>query len=313
MSQLITDKIKSKALELNFLKVGVAPAQSLEEEGFNLKKWLKNNYQASMYWLEKDIEKRIDPAKVLPSVKSILCVALNYYEDVKHYQNRDYGKISRYAWGKDYHKILENKLRALYEFIKSIAPKVNGKFYVDTGPVMEKIWAVRSGIGWMGKHTNVISRECGSWIFLGEILLDIELVYDKPMHDYCGNCTACIDACPTKAIVQPYVLDSRKCISYLTIEHRGDLPIELKHKFENWVFGCDICQNVCPWNKFQKVTSEESFKPHIENIAPKLIELANLSKEEFNRRFGESPVKRTKHNGLVRNAKTLLEYCKSSI
>ena len=265
-----------------------------------------------MQWLERDIEKRIDVTKVLPNAKSVICVTLNYYSPSRHSENPNLGKISRYAWGDDYHAVLTQRLEKLYEFLKSEIPGVEGKIYVDTGPVMDKAWAVRAGIGWLGKHTNVITREFGSWVFLGEILIDAELEYDTPMLDYCGNCTACLDACPTQAIVQPYVLDANKCISYLTIEHRSELPKEIISNFQNWVYGCDICQDVCPWNRFQKETEEQAFQPREENISPHLTELAGLSQEEFSRRFKKSPMKRTKHSGLTRNAKAVLESARSS-
>lgn len=209
-------------------------------------------------------------------------------------------------------KIMTTRLEKLLEFIRSQAPSAKGKLYVDTGPVMDKAWAVRTGIGWLGKHTNVITREFGSWVFLGEIILDIDLTYDQPIEDLCGTCTACIEACPTGAIVEPYIVDSNRCLSYLTIEHRGDLPKEMVQRFDHWVYGCDICQDVCPWNRFEKETKESSFRPRPENISPNLIELSKLDQGEFSRRFRLSPMKRTKHAGLVRNARALLESHASS-
>ena len=203
--------------------------------------------------------------------------------------------------------VLTARLEKMYDFIKTEIPGVNGKIYVDTGPVMDKVWAARAGIGWLGKHTNIITRKFGSWVFLGEILIDAELEYDTPVADLCGTCTACLDACPTQAIVQPYLLDANKCISYLTIEHRGELPKEIVTNFQNWIYGCDICQDVCPWNRFQNETDEPPFQPREENVAPKLTELAELSQEEFTRRFRKSPIKRAKHSGLTRNAKAVLE------
>ena len=260
-----------------------------------------------MQWIERDAAKRLDVTKILPDAKSIVCVALNYYSAVQHSKDPSLGKISRYAWGDDYHDVLTKRLDNLFEYIQREIPGVHGKIYVDTGPLMEKLWAARAGIGWIGKHTNLITRTFGSWVFLGEVLLDAELEYDTPMLDHCGSCRACLDACPTNAIVQPYVLDARKCISYLTIEHRGELPAEHVAEFQNWIYGCDICQDVCPWNKFQKETGESAFRPRNENIAPDLTELAGLSQEEFSRRFQGSPVKRTKHSGLTRNAKAVID------
>jgi len=203
---------------------------------------------------------------------------------------------------------LTPRLVELLDFIKSEVPSANGKVYVDTSPVMDKVWAVRAGIGWEGKHTNVISREYGSWIFLGEIILDLALEYDEPSADYCGTCTRCIDACPTHAIVEPYVLDSNLCISYLTIEHQGEIPEALIPHFENWIYGCDICQDVCPWNKrFSKPTSERAFAPRFENLAPQIDEIVRMSEEDFQKNYRRSPMKRAKHAGLTRNARALLK------
>ena len=202
---------------------------------------------------------------------------------------------------------MTERLESLVACIKHVRPDAATRLYVDTGPVMDKAWAVRAGIGWLGKHTNVITKEFGSWVFLGEIITDLELVYDEPMADFCGSCRACIDACPTDAIVEPYVLDANKCISYLTIEHKGEIPEGLAPRFENWVYGCDICQDVCPWNSFQQATTEEAFQPRAQNLAPRLDELGNLTQEEFTTRFRRSPIKRTKRQGLARNANVIMK------
>jgi len=308
----LTHRLKMKAVELGFSSIGIARAEVLNEEEKHLREWLARGYQASMQWLERDAEKRIDVTKILPNAKSVICVALNYFTPVQHSNTPALGKISRYAWGDDYHLVLTKRLEKLSEFIKSEIPGVEGKIYVDTGPMMEKAWAARAGIGWLGKHTNIITRKFGSWVFLGEILIDAQLEYDTPMLDYCGKCTACIDACPTQAIVQPYVLDANKCISYLTIEHRNKLPQEHVLNFQNWIYGCDICQDVCPWNRFQKETEEPAFQPRKENVAPKLTELAEMSQEEFSRRFRKSSMKRTKHSGLTRNAKAVIDSQRTS-
>ncbi len=308
----LTQSIKSRANDLGFAKVGIARADVLAEEGVHLREWLNRGYHASMKWMACNGEKRIDPRLLLPGAKSIVCVAMNYYSSPKHGCDPAAGKISRYAWGDDYHDIVTTQLEELSEFIRSQVPSSKAKLYVDTGPVMDKAWAVRAGIGWLGKHTNVITRNYGSWVFLGEIILDIELAYDEPMEDMCGTCTACIDACPTDAIVEPYVVDSNRCISYLTIEHRGDLPEQLVPKFDGWVYGCDICQDVCPWNRFEQETKEIGFRPRPQNSSPTLVELSTLSQEKFSRRFRRSPIKRTKHSGLVRNARALLESQASS-
>jgi epoxyqueuosine reductase len=310
--QSLAENIKLKSFELGFSHVGITKAEPLADEGKRLLEWLSFGYGATMQWMRKNVEKRIDPSEVLPNAKSIVCVAMNYYSSTQHSQDPAVGKISRYAWGDDYHDIMRKRLQKLLEFIKSKSQKVTGKIYVDTGPLMDKAWAVRSGIGWMGKHTNVITRELGSWVFLGEILLDAELEYDIPITDYCGTCTACIDACPTHAIVQPYLLDSNRCISYLTIEHRDRLPDNLVSKFQNWIYGCDICQDVCPWNRFQKETEETSFQPRQGNVEPQLTEITEMTSEEFSNRFERSSIKRTKREGLTRNAKALLESGKSS-
>jgi epoxyqueuosine reductase len=307
MSESLTKLIKSKAIELGFSKIGIAKSEELIKEGAQLREWLIRGYQASMEWMASDVEKRIGPMKILPEAKSVICLAMNYFTVYQHSKDLSVGKISRYAWGDDYHNLITGRLEELLKFIKTYFPQANGKLYVDTGPMMEKAWAMRAGIGWQGKHTNIITREFGSWIFLGEILLDVELAYDKPISDFCGTCSACIKACPTGAIIEPYVLDSNRCISYLTIEHHGDLPKKLAQKFNNWIFGCDICQDVCPWNRFAKETNEKVFQPRFENIAPSLKELNNLNQEEFLRRFHRSPIKRTKLKGLIRNAKAVLE------
>lgn len=306
-NQILTRAIKTKALELGFSRVGVACAQSLESEGVRLQQWLSRGYHGTMEWMQKNLEKRTDPSLLLPNARSVISLALNYYTPAEHSQDIETGKISRYAWGDDYHLVMTSRILQLVDCIKTESPGINAKVYVDTGPVMDKAWAVRAGIGWLGKHTNVITKEYGSWVFLGEIILDVELEYDEPILDFCGSCTACIEACPTDAIVEPYFLDSTKCISYLTIEHRGPIPEELKPRFDNWVYGCDICQDVCPWNRFQQPTGEQAFFPRTENVKPLLADLGNISAEEFTRRFKKSPVKRTKRNGMIRNAKAVQE------
>jgi epoxyqueuosine reductase len=305
--QALTRTIKAKAAELGFAKVGIARADALTEEGVRLHEWLARRYHGTMEWMERSIEKRVDPRLILPGAKSVISLAMNYYADVRHSNDPGVGKISRYAWGDDYHLVATPRIQSLLDCIKSENPDIDARIYVDTGPVMDKTWAVKSGIGWLGKHTNVITKEYGSWVFLGEIILDAELEYDEPIADFCGTCRACIDACPTGAIVEPYVLDSNKCISYLTIEHRGEIPGELRPKFENWVYGCDICQDVCPWNSFQQQTREEAFVPREVNVSPKLEELEHMTGEEFSRRFRRSPVKRTKLEGLRRNARAVLD------
>jgi epoxyqueuosine reductase len=305
--ETLTKTIKTKALELGFSKVGVARAEAFDGEGAKLQEWFARGYHGTMGWMERNAEKRTDVRKIVPDARSVVSVALNYYTPVQHAEDPQTGKISRYAWGDDYHLLMTSRIQQLVDCIKSVRPEVHAAFYVDTGPVMDKAWAVRAGLGWLGKHTNVITKEYGSWVFLGEVILDAELVYDVPVADFCGTCSACIQACPTQAIVEPYVLDSTKCISYLTIEHKGEISEELKPRFDNWVYGCDICQDVCPWNRFQQPTGEPAFAPRPENLSPKLQELGRITDEEFTRRFRRSPIKRTKRQGLLRNVKAVRE------
>ena len=302
-----TDLIKEKALSLGFARVGVARAEHLSGESLHLTEWLRMGYQGTMDWMARDPEKRGDPRLVLENASSVIAVAMNYYTDVRHPEEQGTGKISRYAWGDDYHRIVTKKLAELEDFIRQIAPKSVTRRYVDTGPVMDKAWAARAGLGWQGKHTNLITKDYGSWVFLGEILTDLVLQYDEPMADFCGTCTACLEACPTEAIVEPYVLDSTKCISYLTIEHKGEIAEDIKPHLEQWVYGCDICQDVCPWNSVQQQTKEQAFAPRESTIAPRLSGLVELTQEEFSATFRNSPVKRTKRSGLARNARAVLD------
>jgi len=298
----LTEQIKTKALEVGFSKVGIAKAETLTEDGKRLEEWLHRGYQASMGWMEENVEKRFDPREIIPGARSVISVAANYYTGAEHHPKEHEGKISRYAWGDDYHILVTERIKKLYECIKEIAPESEGRYYVDTGPVMDKVWAERAGIGWRGKHTNLITKDFGSWVFLGEIISTLELEYDMPMEDFCGSCSACLDACPTKAIVEPYVVDSNKCLSYLTIEHRGPIDKSLEPMFDQWVYGCDVCQDVCPWNKYQKTTGDKEFFPREGNVTPSIDGLLSLTQEEFSNKFSKSPVKRTKREGLVRNA-----------
>ena len=256
--------------------------------------------------MERNIDKRTDPSLIVPGAKSIIVCAVNYYTPLQHSEDPSTGKISRYAWGDDYHIHVTERIETLFRRIQQMVPGTEGRYYVDTGPVMEKAWAVRAGLGWQGRHTNIITKEYGSWAFLGVIITTAVLDYDAPMEDFCGTCTACIDACPTDAITAPYVLDSQRCISYLTIEHRGTIAKELGEKFDRWVYGCDICQDVCPWNRFQQPTEHAEFLPREKNAAPLLTDLAVITPEEFSVRFKNSPVKRTKRDGIVRNANVVL-------
>jgi epoxyqueuosine reductase len=299
--------LRDEALRLGFCKVGIASAEPLEEDGDRLRTWLARGFQASMAWMDRTAEKRADPARVLPGVRSIVSVAMNYYTPEAHGDDPEVGKVSRYAWGDDYHDLVLERLEQLKASFLDRAPGADAKVYVDTGPIMEKAWAERAGIGWRGKHTNVITREFGSWVFLGELLVTVPLVYDEPALDMCGTCTLCLEACPTDALVEPYLLDSNRCISYLTIEHRGEIARDLGERFDRWIYGCDICQDVCPWNeRFSRPTDVEGFLPREVNRRPTLDSVVAMTDEQFNTAFKKSPVKRTKRAGLARNARTAL-------
>jgi len=303
----LSEQIKRKSFELGFHKTGIVRAAALPEEENHLRRWLENNYHGEMLWMEREPEKRADPEMLFPGAKSILVVALNYFTPHEHEENASKGKVSRYAWGDDYHDVLKGKLRELLAFIQTLDARAEGKICVDTAPMMDKVWAARAGLGWIGKHSNLITKEYGSWVFLGEILLNLELGYDREIvSDHCGTCTACLDACPTDAIIAPYVVDSRKCLSYATIELRApDFPEEIVKNLNGWLYGCDICQDVCPWNRFEKPTGEESFEPRAGNVSADLDEILSLSPEKYTERFRRSAMKRTKLAGLQRNALAL--------
>jgi len=306
-------KIKGKAMELGFNKAGIARAEPLEAEGLHLREWLSRGYQGTMDWMSGNIEKRVDPSTIVPGARSVIAVAMNYYTDVQHVTEPGVGKISRYAWGDDYHDILAGRLKLLWSWMQQEFPGVEGRYYADTGPLMDKVWAERAGIGWISKNTNIITQEFGSWVFLGEIITTLELEYDSPATDHCGECTLCIEACPTRAITEPYVVDSNRCLSYLTIEHRGEIAGPVTEQFENWVYGCDICQDVCPWNqKFSTETGEKGFKPRSWNRAPVLEGWKEMPQEAFQTMFKGSPIKRTKREGLMRNARIVLEHVRDA-
>jgi epoxyqueuosine reductase len=310
---LTSDDIRREALRLGFSKAGISRVEPIPEAREHLAEWLDRGYQSGMNWMQRNASKRGDPELVLPGVRSIISVAINYFTGEPRRPDEPAGKISRYAWGDDYHDILTEKLEELLAFIRRREPDARGLVYVDTGPVLEKFWAQRAGLGWIGKHTTLISPDFGSWVFLGEILCTLELAPDAPETDQCGSCTLCIEACPTNAIVAPYVLDAGRCISYLTIEHRGDFPGDLPGNFEGWLYGCDICQDVCPWNiRLSAVSDVPGFsaRPGNEHLDPASVEVMSL--EEFNARFAGSPVTRTKLTGLKRNAQALVRNTKSS-
>lgn len=306
MPRLTNQIVIEKAKQLGFDLVGFAKADLLVEETGKLETWLAKRYQASMGYMEKNLHKRKDVKEILPNAKSIISLALNYFTPEEYSGEKKFGKISRYAWGKDYHLIIWQKLDELETQLNRIDPEFESLSYVDTGPVMDKAWAVRSGLGWMGKHTNVINPEIGSWFFIANIITNYEFEPSKIITDHCGTCTACLDACPTNAIVDEYVVDANKCISYHTIENKNEIPVELKGRFDNWVFGCDICQDVCPWNnKFSISTQIKDFYPADKEFS--LDEILKMDENNFKTRFAESPIKRTKLKGLKRNARFLFE------
>ena len=300
-------QIKVKATEIGFEKVGVVAAEPLTAEGERLQDWLGRGHHGEMAWLAREPEKRTDPRLIFPEARSVIVVALNYYTGHNHVDSPDTGKISRYAWGDDYHDVVREKLNELLAWIKAERPEASGKVCVDTAPMMDKAWAVRAGLGWIGKHSNLITKEIGSWVFIGEIILNIDLDYDTQIvEDHCGTCTACLDAFPSNAIVSPYVVDSRKCISYATIELRDEtLPKSIAENLDGWLYGCDICQDVCPWNRFETPTDESRFEPRKGETSLDLDAVAEMDHDEYVTRFRRSAIKRTKLTGLKRNAAAL--------
>lgn len=301
--------IKQRATDDGFQKVGIVEARSLDMESAKLNEWLRRGYHANMRWLERSPSTRVDPRAIFPTARSIVVVGINYYTPAQHEDNSGTGKVSRYAWGDDYHQVLTEKLQSLLAWIKEQRSEAEGKICVDIQPAMDKAWAVRAGLGWLGKHSNVITPEYGSWIFIGELLLNLELNYDtEQIEDHCGTCTMCIDACPTQAIVEPYIVDSAKCISYATIELREpEIPRDVGEKLSGWLYGCDICQDVCPWNRFQQVTTEQRFHPREGNVNPRLDKIVELTHDGYVERFRGSAIKRAKLSGLQRNARELLK------
>ncbi len=305
----LTNKIvEDISKSLGFDLVGFAEYSDLSGEVKHLEEWLGNKFNAGMSYMERNLEKRKDVRLILPDAKSIISLGMNYYTGHQHSNDEDFGKVSRYAWGKDYHLIIWEKLDLLIQKLKEIDPSFDAKSYVDTGPVMDKAWAVRSGIGWLGKHSNVINRQGGSWFFIATVITNYDFKTSSIVNNFCGSCTACIDACPTSAIVQDFVVDANKCISYLTIENKGEIDESHSGKFGNWLFGCDICQEVCPWNKkFSSETKEKEFHPEEGNKEIELESIEKMSEEFFKKEFAESPILRSKLKGLKRNAEFLLK------
>jgi epoxyqueuosine reductase len=309
--EITSQLIKQKAREVGFHQVGVAtiaptpdPKEVAQTEA--LQRWLQQSYQADMGWMENP--KRQNVRQVMPTVKSVICVALNYYTGNARSYEPHHAKISRYGWGRDYHRILHKKLKALTQWLQAQAPGIEARFYADTGPVQDKFWAQQAGIGWVAKNSNVITREYGSWVFLGEVLTNLELQPDRPHLEHCGTCTRCLEACPTGAITEPFVVDANRCIAYHTIENRSEhLPAEITKNLQGWVAGCDICQDVCPWNvRFAKETDVTEFQPYPWNLNPDLQELANITEAEYDRRFTASALRRIKPAMIRRNAQANL-------
>ena len=299
----LSQRIKMKADELGFQKVGITKVEFSSENKLNLDKWISKGFHASMQWIENRKEERANIFNYFPDAASLISVGMNYFSGNTQDDLKSKFKFSNYAWGEDYHSLIKDRLQILLKWIKNTSEEIEGVACVDTSPIMEKSWAQKAGLGWQGKHTNLISRDYGSWLFLGEIILNIPLDYDKPfIEDLCGSCTACIDACPTNAITS-YQLDSNKCISYRTIEHRGEFD-ENENNLDGWIYGCDICQEVCPWNeKFSKISPEKSFFPKTEILDWSEKKWMDLDDATFKKLFKGSAVKRTKFSGLQRNIK----------
>jgi epoxyqueuosine reductase len=291
--------IKHIAAELGFQFCGVSKGGFLENDARNLESWLKNGFHGEMKYMENHFDKRLDPTLLVEGSKSVVSLLLNYFPAQK--QNPDSFKISKYAYGQDYHLVIKDKLKLFYQNIQDVIGEVNGRFFVDSAPVMDKVWAQKSGLGWMGKNGNIIHPKRGSFFFIAELILDLELEADGPIKDFCGTCTKCMDACPTDALNQAYVVDGSKCISYLTIELKDAIPVEFKDKMNDWIFGCDVCQDVCPWNRFSLVHAEPAFQANEQLLGFSKNDWEDISQEIFKDLFTKSAVKRTKFEGLKRN------------
>jgi len=294
-----TQLIKAEAKRLGFLSCGISKAEFLEEEAPRLENWLKKNMHGEMVYMENHFDKRLDPTLLVPDSKSVISLLLNYFPSEEQVKNTY--KISKYAYGTDYHFVIKDKLRQLMDFISEEIGEVHGRAFVDSAPVLDKAWAAKSGLGWIGKHSNLLTKQLGSFYFVAELIVDLDLEYDTPVTDHCGSCTACIDACPTNAIVADRVVDGSKCISYYTIELKNEIPTSEKGKFEDWMFGCDICQDVCPWNRFSKSHNEPLFNPHPELLSMTKKDWEEITEDVFHKFFKNSAVKRTKFSGLKRN------------
>jgi len=297
----VKQMISQKARELGFFHIGFSKATFLEEEAPRLEQWLSKNYHGEMSYMANHFDKRLDPRLLVDDAKTIISLLFNYYTDQKQ-EDTEAPKISKYAYGEDYHYVIKDKLKELIAYIQEEIGEVNGRGFIDSAPVMDKAWAKKAGLGWIGKNANLITRKQGSFFFIADLILDLEIEADGPIIDYCGTCTRCIDACPTDAIVQPYVVDGSKCISYLTIELKDELlPKEFAGKMDNWMFGCDICQDVCPWNRFSQLHNEERFQPSDALLNLSKDDWNGLQEDGFQVLFERSAVKRTKYQGLKRN------------
>lgn len=297
--------IKQEALRLGFSSCGISKAAFLEKEAPRLETWLANEMHGQMSYMENHFDKRLDPRLLVEDAKSVVSLTLNYFPEEQ--QVSDTLKISKYAYGEDYHYVIKDKLKELFHFIQTEIGEVGGRVFVDSAPVLDKAWAAKSGLGWVGKNNNLISRSSGSFFFIAELILDLDLVEDGITTDHCGTCTKCIDACPTKAIESPYIVNGSKCISYLTIELKEDIPIEFKGLVEDWMFGCDVCQDVCPWNRFAKPHQEARFFANNQLINYDQIQWKELTKDTFDVIFKKSAIKRTQYHGLMRNIKFLMD------
>jgi epoxyqueuosine reductase len=299
-----TNLIKSEAKRLGFLSCGINKAAFLEEEAPRLEKWLSQNMHGEMQYMENHFDKRLDPTKLVDNSKSVISLLYNYFPSERQKDSLA-PKISKYAYGTDYHFVIKDKLKGLLNFIQEEIGDVHGRAFVDSAPILEKTWAAKSGLGWIGKHSNLLTQQMGSFYFLAELIIDLDLAYDNPVTDHCGSCTACIDACPTQAIVEPYKVDGSKCVSYFTIELKNEIPNAVKGQFDDWMFGCDVCQDVCPWNRFSKPHNEPLFDPHPQLLAMTKKDWEEITEDVFKKVFKKSAVKRTKFTGLQRNIQFL--------
>jgi len=294
-----TKSIKAEAKRLGFMSCGISKATFLEKEAPRLENWLNQSMHGTMQYMENHFDKRLDPTKLVEDSKSVISLLLNYYPSKT--QNTESYKLSKYAYGTDYHFVIKDKLKQLLQFIQDEIGEVAGRAFVDSAPVLDKAWAAKSGLGWIGKHSNLLTQQTGSFYFIAELIVDLDLEYDAITTDHCGTCTACIDACPTQAITEPYVVDGSKCISYFTIELKDQLPNSMKGTFDDWMFGCDVCQDVCPWNRFSKPHNEPLFNPHPDLLEMTKKDWQEITQETFSKVFKKSAVKRTKFSGLQRN------------